>query len=261
MRITVLKICLIFIRKLIRKTKTVKDSYKPKITLILIAINAIVFLIECAHGDSNDAEVVLNLGATYTPYIFENGEWYRIFTAMFLHFGVEHIAGNMIALLAVGQYIEWYFGTVRYLVIYLISGLLGNLLFIGYEVLTVSDFAVSAGASGAISGLFGAFVILALDPRTRKYFSMPRILVGLALLLIPSFGDHSVNIIAHLGGIIGGFITGYIFYKIMQTKNSYILEEPPVQNVNNLSDEQIISDYNNVPDNRTDSDDQSSFME
>ena len=201
-----------------------KNDYKPIVTLILIGLNVIVYIAECLHGNPEDVNNLLNMGAAYTPYIAGNGEWYRLFTSMFLHFGIEHIASNMIALIAVGQYIEWYFGTVRYLVIYFVAGLTGNILFLIVEIFT-RDFAASAGASGAISGLFGALIILAIDPRTKRVFSLPRILFGLVLLLIPSFGGTSVNIIAHFGGIVGGFITALIFYLFMRNKNTYIINE------------------------------------
>ena len=191
------------------------NNYTPVITIILILINALVFIAETMNGGSENTEVLLNHGAQYAPYIFDNGEWYRIFTAMFVHIGFRHIAGNMFCLIAVGQYIENYFGRVKFLIIYLISGLCGNLLSLYFEV-TSSTPIVTAGASGAISGLIGALLVLAIDPETRKLFPLHRVIIGIVLLMIP--GSKDVNVLAHLGGLITGFATGYTMYYFSKNK-------------------------------------------
>ncbi len=186
-------------------------------TISLIVINVIIFLIETALGGSESTEIALKFGAQYLPYVLADGDWYRVFTSMFVHFGIEHIFGNMIALIMVGQYIEVYFGRLKFLAIYFLGGLAGNLLSLIVEFQT-NVYAVSAGASGAISGLFGALVILAFDKNTRRLFPLPRILIGIILLLIPA--AKNVNVMAHLGGLLGGFATAYTFYYYKTTKDS-----------------------------------------
>lgn len=191
--------------------------YIPYMTISLIVINVIIFLIETALGGSESTEIALKFGAQYLPYVLADGDWYRVFTSMFVHFGIEHIFGNMIALIMVGQYIEVYFGRLKFLAIYFLGGLAGNLLSLIVEFQT-NVYAVSAGASGAISGLFGALVILAFDKNTRRLFPLPRILIGIILLLIPA--AKNVNVMAHLGGLLGGFATAYTFYYYKTTKDS-----------------------------------------
>ena len=189
------------------------EAYRPIVTFILVGINVLIFIMETISGGSDKTEVLIKYGAQYAPYIFNRGEWYRIFTSMFLHIGVNHIASNMICLLAVGQYIENYFGRIRYIVIYIISGLCGNLLSLFFDMYSQNP-AVSAGASGAISGLIGTLIILAIDPETRKVFPLPRVLIAIVLLMIPAASN--VNILAHLGGLIGGLATGYCMYYYMR---------------------------------------------
>ena len=90
------------------------NKYIPVITIMLLIANSLVFIVQCILGGSENTDVLLKMGAAYTPFILENGEWYRLFTAMFLHIGVQHLLYNMLALFAAGQYIEQYFGKVRY---------------------------------------------------------------------------------------------------------------------------------------------------
>ena len=193
------------------------DSYKPIVTFILIGLNVIVFLLETSTGGSEKTEVLLKYGASYAPYILENGQWYRLFTSMFVHIGIEHLASNMICLFAIGQYVENYFGRIKYIVIYVIAGLVGSIFSLMVHMKT-GDFAVCAGASGAISGLIGTLVILALDSETRRIFPMYRVIVAIIIMMIP--GKANVDVAAHIGGLLGGLLTGYTFFYF--DKNKYI---------------------------------------
>lgn len=191
------------------------SNFTPFITIILIAINALFFIAETMGGGSESTEVLLRYGAQYAPYIIDDGQWWRIITAMFVHIGFRHIASNMFCLIVVGQYIENYFGKIKFLIIYFIAGICGNLLSLYFDAASSSP-AVSAGASGAISGLIGSLVVLALDPETRKLFPLPRVLIGIVLLMIPASKD--VNVLAHLGGLITGFATSYTMYYYSKNK-------------------------------------------
>ena len=120
----------------------------PYITYILLVINILVFIGEMVSGGAENTETLLKMGAQYWPNIGENGEWYRIFTSMFLHIGIEHLVGNMICLIAIGPNVESYFGHIKYIIIYIVAGLCGSLLSLTIELFTLK-FYVSAGASGA----------------------------------------------------------------------------------------------------------------
>lgn len=187
----------------------------PVVTYILIGINAAVFFLETLMGESENLQVALSFGALYTPLVTEYGQWWRLFTAMFLHFGIQHLGSNMISLWAIGPYAETFFGKARYLLLYLVSGICGNLLTVAVELHTGS-YALSAGASGAICGLLSVFLIFALMPQTRRAFPLPRVLAAIALVLLPGLTDQSISMTAHLGGLIGGFLLSAVMTLLMR---------------------------------------------
>ena len=182
-------------------------------TYILIAVNVLVFLAETAAGGSEDIGVAIRFGAYAAPLVKDEGEWYRLFTAMFVHFGPEHLGSNMISLFALGSFVEKIFGKIRFLVIYLFSGLAGNLLVCYMDIMGGPDTAaVSAGASGAICGLLGVFIVFALLPQMKGMFPMKRVLIAILLMLAPGLSDGSINMTAHVGGLIGGFLITWPVY-------------------------------------------------
>ena len=107
---------------------TLEEFRKEPVTFILILINVLVFLVSDLTGYSQDVMHMLDLGAAYTPLITEGGEVYRLFTSMFLHFGIEHLLNNMVILGALGWNLELQTGRIRFLIIYFGSGLFGNIL-------------------------------------------------------------------------------------------------------------------------------------
>ena len=137
-----------------------------QLTVILVIINAIVFLVLSFGGMTENASYMLEHGAMYVPYIMENGENYRMFTSMFLHFGISHLINNMLTLVIMGRNVEPVVGKIRFLIIYFLSGFGGNLLSYFGEIIT-QDYVVSAGASGAIFGLTGSLLALTIIYRGR----------------------------------------------------------------------------------------------
>ena len=97
-------------------------------TILLIAINVIVFFALSFFGMTEDAEYMLEHGAMYVPYMLEGEGYYRLFTSMFLHFGIDHLANNMVMLGAIGWNLEYEIGKIKFLIIYLGSGLAGDIL-------------------------------------------------------------------------------------------------------------------------------------
>ncbi|MCI2049286.1 MAG: rhomboid family intramembrane serine protease [Lachnospiraceae bacterium] len=173
-------------------------------TYILIGINIFVFLMETLAGGSTKTEVARRFGAMYTPDL-KRGQIYRLFTAMFLHFGVLHLLCNMYSLYNLGPALEYICGAGWYLIIYIGSGLFGNLFTWAAETRS-GHYSVSAGASGAIFGLMGAYLVLALHPQYHSYFSMASILTNIGINLLYGFSNKSINMRAHLGGMIGGAV-------------------------------------------------------
>lgn len=172
-------------------------------TYILIGINAVIFAAETMSGGSENRETALKFGAMYTPYI-QKGQWYRLFTSMFLHFGFIHLICNMYSLYNLGPGLEHFFGVPLFLVLYIVSGLAGNLFSYAAEKRSGRN-KISAGASGAIFGLLGSYLIFAILPGYGGV-SLYGILRVLAINALYAFSNRSINTMAHLSGLIGGVI-------------------------------------------------------
>lgn len=189
--------------------------YKKKTpcTFILIGINIVIFLVLSFFGMTEDAGYMASHGAMYVPYVVENQEYYRLVTCMFLHFGIAHLVNNMIVLFGIGGNLEPEIGTVKYIMIYLLSGLGGNLLSLVYELRTM-DHAVSAGASGAIFGLIGALFYVSIRNNGHlKNVSQRGILFMIVCSLYLGFTSEGVDNMAHIGGLATGFLFAAILYR------------------------------------------------
>jgi len=134
---------------------------KQMCTIILIAINVIAFLALSFNGMTENAEFMLEHGAMYVPYMLEGEEKYRLVTSMFMHFDINHLLNNMLMLAVIGWNLEYEIGKIKFLIIYFGSGLCGNILSAYGDILT-GEYAVSAGASGAVFGIVGALLYVAL---------------------------------------------------------------------------------------------------
>ena len=121
-----------------------EEIKKEPITVLFILLNILIFLVVDFTGGSENTAHMIECGAAYPPLILENGEIYRLFTCMFLHFGVQHLLYNMLLLIFVGDMLEKAVGKMCYLMIYLGGGILGNLLSMGVAMKTGS-YAVSVG--------------------------------------------------------------------------------------------------------------------
>ena len=133
---------------------------KPRevpVTSALLAINLVVFAVMLVFGAGlwhSANGVQLAWGANFGPAT-QDGQWWRLFTAMFIHFGLIHLALNMFALWDIGRLVERLFGRTRYVLLYVGSGIIGNLL----SLVLQGNQAVSGGASGAIFSLYGALLV------------------------------------------------------------------------------------------------------
>ena len=162
-------------------------------TVALIVVNVAVFMIMTMFGDTEDAVFMLQHGAMYEPFVIQQHEYYRIITCLFLHFGIEHLLNNMVMLGALGWNLELEIGKVRFLVIYFVSGIAGNILSLFYDLSTENP-AVSAGASGAIFGLMGALLYVVILNRGRLgRLSGRGMLIMVALSLYFGFASSGVD--------------------------------------------------------------------
>lgn len=184
---------------------------RKKMNLILVFLNVALFLAAVlTERFLSGASPVMEFGVMYPPSLFDRGEYYRLFSSMFLHFGVEHLCFNMLLLLFAGDMLEARVGSLRYLLIYLGGGLAGNLLSLFVSVST-GNYAVSAGASGAIFAVIGALVWIVVSNRGKNTGINSKGLCAMAFLsLIGGFTETGIDNYAHLGGFIGGFLLAAI---------------------------------------------------
>lgn len=191
---------------------TLEEFRKEPVTFILILINVLVFLVSDLTGYSQDVMHMLDLGAAYTPLITEGGEVYRLFTSMFLHFGIAHLLNNMLVLFVLGSRLERAAGKIRFLVIYLLGGVAGNVISLLLE-LDRGNYSVSAGASGAVFAVMGAMIYIVVRNRGwLEDLSWRQIVVMALFSLYFGFASSGVDNAAHVGGLISGGILAVILY-------------------------------------------------
>ena len=185
---------------------------KAPCTVLLAAANVIVFFVLTFQGMTEDGRFLLEHGAMYVPLVTEQGEFYRLFTSIFLHFGFEHLMGNMVMLVLIGWNLEIEIGKIKFIIIYILSGLGGSALSAWCEMQT-GDYAVSAGASGAIFGIVGALLYIAIRNKGRIGDITGRGLVFMvALSLYYGFTSSGVDNMAHIGGLVLGFLLSVLLY-------------------------------------------------
>lgn len=181
-----------------------------KMTIILCAINVIVFIGLTMIGMTEDGSFMLAHGAMYVPYVQEYQEYYRLFTSMFLHFGIQHLGNNMLLLVLMGSQLEEAIGMVKFTVIYLLSGLIGNLLSMMGDIFS-QDYAISGGASGAIYGVIGAMLWVVIVNKGRvKTLTSQGLMIMIVISLYYGFTSTGVDNLAHVGGLVSGFLLSMI---------------------------------------------------
>jgi rhomboid protease GluP len=178
-------------------------------TIVLIGLNVLMYLIMVVRGVSAvspNAESVLKWGADYGPLTL-HGQWWRMIVSMFLHFGIIHLGFNMLVLFSIGLFMEGLAGRLRFVVLYLVCGLGGSAASLAWH-----PSIVSAGASGAIFGLYGALLGFLLRHQgsiapealaAQRKWALTFIGYNLLFGLRPG-----VDMAAHLGGLATGFLLG-----------------------------------------------------
>lgn len=193
--------------------RSIGSNYIFTITNLLILINTLVFLIMEIQGSTEDLYYMLDKGALYWPVIKFKHEYYRFFTYMFLHFGIDHLINNMLVLYFIGDKLERIVGKVKYLCIYLGAGLLAGIASLGYNMFKNNNI-VSAGASGAIFGVVGAMAFVVLINKGRIKDFSPRQMVAFVLLsLYGGVTSQGIDNVAHIGGLLSGIILAAALYR------------------------------------------------
>lgn len=178
-------------------------SYKqPIVTYIIMAICIILFILMELSGGSTNSQTLLKYGANLDVLV-KNGEYYRLFTCIFLHIGIMHLLCNMYSLYIIGREVENLFGKIKYIIIFILSGIFGSIMSLAFTHNTIS-----AGASGAIFGLLGALLYFGMHYRTYLGEAIKRSIIPIIVVnLIIGFFAEGIDLAAHIGGLVGGILS------------------------------------------------------
>ena len=177
------------------------EAKKYYLTVLLVFLNIVIFLICTFTG-----KLLYNKGAFCVWNVVVDKEYYRLLSAAFLHFDIQHLFNNMILLFFIGRIIEKHIGHIKYIIIYLLSGIGGNLLSGFWEIKT-ARYSISAGASGAVFGLTGALLVLVLLHKGKlEEIRWQGVVIMILLSVYNGFVTDNINNVAHLGGLAIGII-------------------------------------------------------
>lgn len=190
-----------------------RQNYVFTVNNFIILVNVIVFAVMALKGNTQNTYYLYKCGGITPESLFEDHQIYRLFTSMFMHSGISHLVNNMIVLYFIGGTLEKYVGRVRYLIIYLLSGLLGGLISQIYY-MAMSENVICVGASGAIFGAVGAMLTVVVVNHGRvENFTLPRLIIYVVLSIYLGFTSPGVSLSAHLGGLAIGFFTALLLYR------------------------------------------------
>ena len=212
------------------KITSVFAIFKPTqgyfITPIIINLNIAIFILMVISGVNfllPDSESLLKWGANFRPLTLE-GEWWRLITNCFLHIGVIHILMNMYALLYIGLLLEPRIGKTKFAAAYFITGITASITSLWWH-----DLTISAGASGAIFGLYGVFLALLATNLIEKA-ARQALITSIGIFVVYNLLNGmkgGIDNAAHIGGLIGGLVIGFSYYPslvnpVLKTRNLII---------------------------------------
>ena len=188
----------------LEKSQRVEKIFSPRIpiiTYIIISICVAMFVLCFFVGNGpSDVKTLVFMGAN-SSYYTKAGEYYRLLTCIFLHAGFAHIICNMYSLIVIGPQVESFYGKLKYLFIFLVSGICGSILSLVFS----SSNIVSVGASGAIFGLLGAIIYFGYHYRVYLGNVLKSQIIPVIILnLVIGFMISGIDNFAHIGGLIGG---------------------------------------------------------
>ena len=186
----------------------------PWVTAALILANVVYFIVLKVKGDPSDGEFMFRMGANYAPAILREHQYWRLLTAMFMHFGVAHLLSNMLYLVLVGYRLERAQGHVRFFLLYMLGGLIASFVSVLYYQFT-KDPAICAGASGAVYGLIGAMLVLMIRNRNRNAIrsGIPRVAFIILFIVWSSTASEGVDAAAHIGGLVAGALLSLALFR------------------------------------------------
>lgn len=177
---------------------------KPYMTYFFLGIQIVVFLLAYLFPSLN----IESRGSMFGPLVAYYHEYWRLITPIFIHYGLMHFAVNSVVLYFMGEQVEAVYGHLRFAAIYLISGILGNLMSFALNQIGIQ----SAGSSTSLFGLFGAFVVLGIHFKDNRAIQamVRQFTLFIAMSFLFSIFDRSVDIWGHIGGLLGGLLLGNV---------------------------------------------------
>jgi len=182
------------------------------LTNLLIAINVVAYVWEVTTGGALRDGRGLLIGER----VVVDGEWWRLFTAAFLHGSLPHIGLNMLALYQVGNLVETLYGKVRFALLYALA-IVGS----GLAVVWFAYDQPTLGASGAIYGLFGALVAVGIRLGARGRSLIGQVIPVIVINLLFTFAVPGISAAAHIGGLITGFLAGLVLFMVPSRQREY----------------------------------------
>lgn len=187
-----------------------KNKMAPYVSGGLVVLNILLFLLCTFEGD-----LLYNKGGLSPYYFFEEKEYYRIFTSMFLHGDASHLTNNMLLLFGLGAMIEKEVGHISFGVLYFLTGLGGNVASLCFKLITGELSVISIGASGAVFGLIGVLLVLTLMPSVEIPNATPvRILLVIGYSIYCGMSESNIDNAAHVGGVLCGILFSIVWFGI-----------------------------------------------
>ena len=192
-----------------------KLKNQPFVTIGFLSIQTAVFLVAYLLPGL----LIEFRGSMFGPLIALNHEYWRFVTPIFIHYGLMHFAINSVILYYMGQQVEAIYGHGRFFLIYLLSGVMGNVLGFAFNDMNVQ----AAGASTSLFGIFGAFIVLGIHFKNNPGIQAMVRQFSLFIVLNLVFGlfDQTIDMYGHVGGLIGGILMGNIVALPLRAGKTY----------------------------------------
>ncbi len=187
--------------------------FRPVVTWVFLAVNILAYFYLEFDGSTTDSLYMIRKGTLVVSLVLEKHQYYRLVTSFFMHFGFAHLFNNMLLLWYLGERLEEYLGHVKFAVSYMVCGIGANIASLVYYAM-FEPYVSSAGASGAVFGIVGAMLWIVIRHRGRLAGVTSRqLLLMILFTLYSGFSESGINNVAHVAGLILGFLLGILLYR------------------------------------------------
>lgn len=187
----------------------------PYMTVALVIVNAIIFLLCTFAGD-----LLYNIGDISPQTFFDEGQYYRLITSMFLHADIEHLVHNMLLLAGLGYMMENEIGHVKFFLLYILTGMGAGAVSLGWKMYAGEWFVSSIGASGAVYGMLGVLLAMCLlQVNDMENVNWQKMIIVIAYSIYNGMRSQNIDNAAHIGGVVFGLVLGVIMCLIIRWRD------------------------------------------